>query len=39
MIKLNDFEKQGLKISWKLIDIGFKGSKEFYGQLTTEENN
>jgi hypothetical protein len=33
MIKLEDFQKLGIPITWKLIDIGFKGSEMFANQL------
>lgn len=37
MIKLEDFKQQNLEISWKLINIGFHGSTDFYEQLSIED--
>lgn len=33
MIKLSDFKLMGFRVTWKLIDIGFKGSDMFANQL------
>lgn len=35
MIKLDEFIKLKLPITWTLIDIGFKGSDIFFGELET----
>ncbi|MBQ3416105.1 MAG: DUF2247 family protein [Clostridia bacterium] len=37
MIRIDDFKEKGLNISWKLIDIGFRGSEEFYGELSSND--
>lgn len=37
MIELKDFKDKGLNISWKLIDIGFHGSKEFYEEFSSKD--
>ena len=37
MIKLDDFRTAGFPITWKLIDIGFKGSDKFANQLLSSD--
>lgn len=37
MIKLEEFKKLGFNITWKLLDIGFKGSTYFSDELSTAE--
>jgi len=37
MIKLDDFINMGFRITWTLIEIGFKGSKQFFGQISSDE--
>lgn len=37
MIELKDFTKLGLRITWTLIDIGFRGSDIFFNQLKTSD--
>ena len=37
MIKINDFEKIGFDITWKLIDIGFKTHTIFFNELLPED--
>lgn len=37
MIKLKSFTDLGLKITWKLINIGFKGSEQFHDELGVED--
>ncbi|MBP3800973.1 MAG: DUF2247 family protein [Clostridia bacterium] len=37
MIELRNFKDKELNISWKLIDIGFHGSKEFYEELSSKD--
>ena len=37
MIKLDDIKKVRFKITWKLIDIGFKGSKIFGDELSARD--
>ena len=37
MKKLKIFNELGLCITWKLIDLGFKGSEVFQGELSTKE--
>ena len=37
MIKLDDIQKAGFKVTWKVIDIGFKGSKVFRGELSARD--
>jgi len=37
MIKLDDIKKAGFKVTWKAIDIGFKGSNVFRDELSTSD--
>ncbi len=37
MIELKSFKDKGLNISWKLIDIGFHGSQEFFEELSSKD--
>lgn len=37
MIELNEFKKLGLKITWTLIDIGFRGSEMFFYELKASD--
>lgn len=37
MIKIEDFEELKLKITWKLLDIGFMGSETFRNELSSQE--
>lgn len=37
MIQLKDFKDKGFNVSWKLINIGFHGSEEFYEELSSKD--
>ena len=37
MIDLDEFRNLGLNITWTLIDIGLKGDKTFYNELTPKD--
>ena len=37
MIRIDDIVKMGFSVTWKAIDIGFKGSKVFCNELSTRD--
>jgi hypothetical protein len=37
MIKLDEFREYDFKLTWRLINIGYKGSEIFKGQLTSND--
>ncbi len=37
MMKISDIKQKGFKITWKLLDIGFRGSELFAGELLEKD--